>query len=257
MAKKVDPLKAKQARQKKIAIGGGVLLLAVAGIQVPRTMKMMSGGSSTSAPAPAATTTSAVPTAPSPTGTPVTPAATPPAANGLIDSDPRPSPAPGQLVSFDRFESKDPFVQQLSDAPPTGALPAAGAQPSAGGGTQPGVSLVPSTPQPSRPTPPSTASPSVTQPSQAPATPAAQPVPTSAVISVNGINERVETGAAFPALEPVFRLASVTRRAVKIGIAGGSYATGAQTVTLLRTKPLTLMNTADGTRYELRLVSVR
>src|SRR3954451_3352536 len=35
--------KEKAAKQKKIAIGGGVLLVALLAIQVPRTMKMMNG----------------------------------------------------------------------------------------------------------------------------------------------------------------------------------------------------------------------
>jgi hypothetical protein len=53
----------------------------------------------------------------------------------------------------------------------------------------------------------------------------------------------------------VFILVSLTRTAAKIGIAGGSYETGAATVTLTQGKSVTLMNTADGTRYVLRLIS--
>jgi hypothetical protein len=41
-----------------------------------------------------------------------------------------------------------------------------------------------------------------------------------------------------------------------VGIAGGSYASGDQTAILRKGKTLVLQNTADGTRYELRLVSV-
>ena len=256
MAKKVDPLKAKQARQKKIAIGGAVLLIAVLAIQVPRMMKMMGGGTSSSAPA--ATPTTTAPATPTPTpGTPSAPstpgAVASPSAGGLPESDQRPAPAPGQLVSFDRFESKDPFVQQLSNDP-TGASPApTGAE--ASPTQQPGPSVVPSTPAPggSPTTAPTTTQPA-TQPAQGSPAPAA---PASAVIAVNGVSERVDAGADFPKLDPVFRLVSVTKRSVKVGIAGGTYATGAQTVTLVRAEPLTLMNTADGARYELRLVSVR
>ena len=44
MARKpVDLKAAKAAKQKKIAIGGGVLLVLLLAIQVPRTMKMMNG----------------------------------------------------------------------------------------------------------------------------------------------------------------------------------------------------------------------
>ncbi len=43
---------------------------------------------------------------------------------------------------------------------------------------------------------------------------------------------------------------SLTAKAAKISIAGGSLANGS-TVTLSLGKPVTLMNTADGTRYVL------
>jgi hypothetical protein len=38
-----------------------------------------------------------------------------------------------------------------------------------------------------------------------------------------------------------------------VAIAGGSYASGSQTLTLKVNKPVTLVNTADGTRYTLKL----
>jgi hypothetical protein len=40
-----------------------------------------------------------------------------------------------------------------------------------------------------------------------------------------------------------------------VAIAGGSYASGSQTLTLKANKPVTLVNTADGTRYTLMLSS--
>jgi hypothetical protein len=63
----------------------------------------------------------------------------------------------------------------------------------------------------------------------------------------------VATGTDFPQLTPIFHLVSVTAHSAKISIAGGSYATGAKTITLRENKPVTLMNTADGTRYTLIL----
>ena len=42
-AKRIDPLKAKEAKQKKIAIGGAVLLLALLAFQGPKTLKMLQG----------------------------------------------------------------------------------------------------------------------------------------------------------------------------------------------------------------------
>jgi len=49
---------------------------------------------------------------------------------------------------------------------------------------------------------------------------------------------------------------SVKRTSAKVGIAGGSISSGSSTVTLQLGKKVTLMNTADGTRYVLVLVSV-
>jgi hypothetical protein len=76
------------------------------------------------------------------------------------------------------------------------------------------------------------------------------------MIMVNGSPSSVAVGSSFPASSPVFTLVSLTRSAAKIGIAGGSYENGAATVTLARGKTITLMNTADGTRYVLRLADV-
>ena len=65
------------------------------------------------------------------------------------------------------------------------------------------------------------------------------------------------SAAKFPASNPTFLLVSLTKTAAKIGIAGGSIEGGKQTVTLKKNRPLTLMNTADGTRYVLRLLSTK
>jgi hypothetical protein len=73
---------------------------------------------------------------------------------------------------------------------------------------------------------------------------------------VNGAAERVSVGANFPVSDPVFRLVSVTKSSAKVAIAGGSLSSGDGAVTLTKGKKLTLMNTADGTRYELVLLSV-
>ena len=78
----------------------------------------------------------------------------------------------------------------------------------------------------------------------------------SAVISVNGVQETVATGGEFPKDSPVFRLARIVGGEVRVGIAGGALASGSPTVTLRKGKAVTLVNTADGTRYELELVSV-
>jgi hypothetical protein len=253
MAKKIDP-KAKAKRQKIIAAVGGVILLGVLAFQVPRTMKMLnqsSGSSSTSTPAPATTTTSSGPiAAPSLGGgnaTASTAAAT--GGDGLSDPDATAVAASGQLLAFGLFRSKDPFVQQLT-AKSTAAAPkpaaASGATGASGATAKPTAAVVSASP-------PAKSGGGASTPAPAPAKPAA---PTSAVISVNGSPETIQVGGTFPASQPFFKLVSLTAKSAKIGIAGGTLETGAATVTLTKGKALTLMNTADGTRYVLRLVSV-
>ena len=251
MAKKIDP-KAKAKRQKIYAAVGGVILLGVLAFQVPRTMKMLhppTETSSSSSSTPAATTPATATPIAAPSlagGNATTAAAT--GRDGLTDPDVVPTPQSGQLLAFGLFRSKDPFVQQLKTtgatgtasgstgaAGPTGATGAAqgGSQGGSqggtkGGGTQGGGSVPP--------TPPVAL--------------------TTAEISINGSPESVKTGARFPAADPVFTLVSLTKKAAKVAIAGGSLENGAPTVTLTKGKALTLLNTADGTRYVLRLLSV-
>ena len=233
MAKKVD-LKAKAKRQKIFAGVGAVILLGVLAIQVPRTMKMLN------AEAPAPPTASATPTTGDPSvlptpgsvgGAPTTPATVGASGGTLIDSDVAPPPETGQLVSFGRFQSKDPFKQQIDlDAAADGG----------GGGEQPA--------EPGAPAKPGGITPGK------PGGPAA--VAGTAVISVNGVEETVAVKAEFPKDAPVFRLASIVGGKVKIGIAGGALASGSPTLTLEQGTPITLVNTADGVRYELELISI-
>jgi hypothetical protein len=228
MAKKVDH-KAKAKRQKIMAAGGAVLLAGVLAIQVPRTMNMLNAQGPPPPPPPASpapgTDPSVLPTPGSAAG--ATPVAVKSAT--LTDSDPPPQAGSGQLVAFGRFASKDPFAQQVD--PNKGV---ATATPDSGG-----------TPPPVRPGTPQ--QPGVVAPSPS------GPV-TSVVIAVNGVEETVALKGEFPKEEPIFRLVSATATSARIGIAGGALASGEATVTLRKGKPLTLVNTADGVRYELKLV---
>jgi hypothetical protein len=233
MAKKVD-LKAKAKRQKIIAAVGAVLLVGILAIQVPKMMKMMSAEAPpqpppATAPVAAGTDPSVLPTLGA-TGDATPVAAT---SGALSDSDPPPQAIAGQLVAFGRFASKDPFAQQV-DPDKSVAVP-----PSRSGGTS------------GTPTPTGTpaASPGVVAPSPT-------GVVSSVVIAVNGVEETVAIKGEFPKEEPIFRLVSATASTARVGIAGGALASGETTVTLRKGKPTTLVNTADGTRYELKLVGV-
>ena len=116
MAKRVDPLKAKEAKQKKIAIGGAVLLLALLGVQGPKTLKMLKGPQPVHAPTSTAPATTTPGVAPAPGATTTAgeaaPAAAPPELSAVADSDLSPEAVQGQLATFERFSSKDPFAQQ-------------------------------------------------------------------------------------------------------------------------------------------------
>src|SRR3954471_14136189 len=138
---KQDEAKAKAAKQKKIAIGGGILLVALLAIQGPKTLKMLSPKplpplTAPSTPTPAATPT-VTPSDPNSLAAPTlggTPTAAPVAADtsDLVDAVPV-SADPGQLEAFQLFASKDPFVAQATS---DGAPVKSGSSPKhSGGGT--------------------------------------------------------------------------------------------------------------------------
>jgi len=75
------------------------------------------------------------------------------------------------------------------------------------------------------------------------------------MLQVNGKTQTVRIGGSFPSSNPLFKLVSVSHGLVRIGIASGSYQSGAQTVSLVSGRTLTLVDTADGVRYRIRLLS--
>ncbi len=221
MARAVDVKAAKERKQKKIAAVGGVLLVIVLFVQVPRLMRMMNSGEEAAS--------AATPSSPAPavdgTTAPTSTVAVPVPATETVTT--------ASLVSFSRFASKDPFVQQVKDETGGGAQEGQDAAPMEG--EEPGGdALAPD--------------------GGTTAPPAAK---TSAEIDVNGTTETVSAGTPFPAANPMFLLVSVSGKSVAIKVAdGGSFATGAPTLKLTLGKPVTLVNTADGTRFVLRLKAV-
>ncbi len=277
MAKRVDPAKAKAAKQKKMAIGLCVMLVLVLAVQGPKTLKMLKGAPTPSlADAPpgtavpagqAAPPTAATPATPTPTATPapataaggVTGTSTEPQAAVLADSDAGVVAEEGQLLSFEQFESKDPFKQQAGDVVPApGAdVPAAAPNP-----TPAGTTIVAGSPPPTASGGGITGAPSGT-PAVTSTTPAAASAPPAApaastTILVNGEVATVVADTPFPEAEPTFELVSVAAdgKSVQIGIAGGQLSGSSPTVKLVLGKKLTLQNTADGSRYELQLLTV-
>lgn len=291
MAKKrVDPLKAKAAKQRKIAIGLSVMFVLVLAYQGPKTLKMLKP------PAPPAAVTDgsdptalpagveAAPGVPAPTtgssaGAPSTPTAAAgadPSEAGsesavLANTDVPVAAGEGQLVSVEIFPSKDPFQQQVKDT--TAGTPATNqdAPDPTGSGSDPVVGPAPASPGDDPSVPGSAENPPVSggiggsgssgssgsgNPS-APANPSSGPA-TSTTISVNGVVYPVTVGGTFPTDQPTFMLVSEAKngKSVQIGVSGGTLAGGAATVKLTVGKPLTLENKATGTRYRLELVTV-
>jgi hypothetical protein len=221
---------AKDRRAKKLAIGGAVLLAALLAWEVPH---FLGGGKKSSAPA---ATTTAVATTPGTTTAAATApgvaaaAATPATSTTLPNSDLPPRHSKQQLTGFSTFASKDPFDQQVTAD--TGATDAS------------------STTQPS-----STAASTTASRSKTVLTSARSLARSGAVrISVNGRPESVRIGASFPSANPVFRIVSVSRAGVRIGIANGSYSSGAQTVSLALNRTVTLVDQTNGAHYKLRLL---
>ena len=254
----VQSLAAKRVRRQKIFIAvGSVALLAILGFELPKVMGGKGGSE-------AVATTTAPVLAAGAAPAPVVPAGKLPNTDQVAvvrDSS--------QLISFGLFRSKDPFVQQLSTTP---AGAEAGTAPATGGGSTgtpvatPGSTPAGGTSSPTpavvapgvvvTPTTPATDGSGSTGTTPATATPAA-PVPaaTEALIATNGVCERVSVKGTFPTDENIFRLVSIAKngKAVEVGIVGGSFDNGHPTATLKVGEKITLVNTADGTRYEIVL----
>jgi hypothetical protein len=239
--KKMEDLRAaKDRKMKKVAIGLSVVLVAVLVFEVPKVLNS-GGGGSTPATAVATTpdTSTAAPTTGAPTTTPPGTAAaavTTTASTKLPNSDTLPKVGKAQLYSFSHFAAKDPFVQQVSVAPTQGAQSGSSTTSSGSSSTTSGST--------------GTAA-AVTQHQST----RVLAVTGAARISVNGRVQIVRTGTSFPSSNPLFRLVSVGNGVARIGIATGSYSSGARTVSLVAGRSLTLVDTADGIRYELRLLS--
>jgi len=233
--KRVDPIKQREKRAKIAAAIGGVLFLAVAAYEVPSIMKMMN---KKPPPAVASTTTTSTGSAGSIAIPNVAGAATSaPSSGELANTDVLPAASnDGQLVSFGVFPTKDPFAPQISSAPAADASSATT--------STPGATTTPTTT-------------TTTPVTMTPLTPPATTTPTGPTvsISINGKISKVGSQGTFPAGAPVFRLASWQHGSVEVGIVGGSYATGSQTLTLKLNQPVTLQNTQSGKQYKLILIS--
>jgi hypothetical protein len=263
MARKTDNKAARERKQKIFLAIGGVVLAALAVIQGPKLLDQLKGSSpaapaasANSTPTPAATgTEGAAPTngAAAPVATVATVRAPKSATTqlaGIVIVPEQPAKAgDGQLQSFTLFDRKDPFVQKVTvklltpeqvaqlgvkqSAPaakpgvPTGSGSTGGS--ATGGGSAAGGST--SAPQP-----------------------VATPL-TIAILKVNGVLQTIELGKRFPKGDPAFVLKSLKRGRVGIAVAGGDFA-GGGVLTLRLGRQITLVNTATGARYVVKLLYI-
>jgi hypothetical protein len=236
-----DLQQARDKKMKKVAVGLAVVLAVVLAFEVPKMLKH--GGSSSAAAAQAVATTPSTSAAAPTTAAPTTPpagtaaaAVTPVTSSKLPNSDTLPRAGKAQLFAFSHFASKDPFVQQVN---PAATSSTSSSSSNSGSSTKykPPTAAIGTTA-------------AVTH-----QTGRALAVAGAARISVNGRIQVVRVGTSFPSANPVFRLVSVKGGVARIGIASGSYSSGAQTVSLTAGRTLTLVDTADGIRYQLRFLA--
>jgi hypothetical protein len=234
--------KQKEAKQKKLLLGLVPVLLILLVWQGPKMFGAFFGGDSATE-ATVTTPTTPTVTVPDPaSGGPPSTADTQdpaqPAAGGTLpDTDTRVDAGTGQLIVFDRFVGKDPFKQQVQGDQSGGGGGGTSGGGTTGGMTSPGTVTV---------TPGGSGGSGGRQPSG----------PTSASLSVNGSQEEVSVGAAFPKADPVFRLASLASTSARIGLVDGSFSSGDETIKLSVGKTVTLVSQPDGTRYTIKLLRI-
>ena len=261
MAKRVDPLKAKQAKQKKVAIGLCVLLAGVVAFQGPKMLKMMKG------PQPAAVAEAAAP------------AATPTATGGCSGRHRRcvahwgtgragaGGSACGLRRCAGRAERAVALDRQLLDQ---GSVRAASHR----GGSErqpgPGQRLRSAGDRqsdrlrrPCRHVRSARLEPAGSGSERSPGEHHSVGRPARHGDGDHDLDQRRDgkrrhARRKFPAADPVFVLESLATdgKSVEISVAGGSYSNGKQTIKLQIGKRLTLQNTSDGSRYDLELLTV-
>ncbi len=147
-----------------------------------------------------------------------------------------PAARKGQLWSLSRFEPKDPFVQQVEDK---GASGSGGSGGSGSSGPAGGTAATPGAP---------IGTPGVVVTPKAPVAPLAY-----ATILVNGRPQQLAVKQLFPQRDQTFVLVGIAKRAVKIAVAGGAFTSG-KAITIELGRRVTLMNTATGQRFVMKLV---
>lgn len=249
--RRITAAQLKDKRNKKIAGGLSAILLIVLVVQVPKLMKQMSP------PKPSTPTAASAPVPAS--STPAISGSTPATSSGSLPTAPI-----AALTEFNKLPLKDPF-HALVSAPKVSSS----------------VSKTPAKPV-------STAKPKSSMPSncsvvlnsqteaficarkKAKTTKASakQPAasgtmtfntttpPNAAIVAMNGKKQTVFLGDGFPSANPLFKLVALGAKTIRLGIFGGSFTSGTQTIKLAKGKKVTLANQSDGSHYVIELVKL-
>jgi hypothetical protein len=208
---------ARERKQKIFVVAGGLFLVALLAIQLPKLL----GGSSSSAGTTSSETTTAAQADSS---------ATPVALSGSV---PVAAPTTAKLRSFTVFARKDPFVQQVVTQ---NGLPASSAATTTGSGKG--------------------EKPGETGTSKSFSTGAKAAAVTIVTVNGarQVLQPGMKFPAGDPLF--VLIAEQPGSKSVVVGVVGGTYTGGRKTAILRIGKPLTLVNTTTGARYKIRLVSV-
>jgi hypothetical protein len=255
-AKVTDIRNQRDARAKKLLLILVPVLIALGAWQGPKTLKQLRGEAAqpeaskaqladvSGGETPAAPNDGSTPTPPvTASGDENAPSTEVPIANeqALPDTDQPPAAGEGQLITFSRFEARDPFAQLVDDVDTSQSGESAGT-PASGGSTPSSTGTPAGEP---------TTVPSYSGGTSSPPTSVAGEVK----ISVNGTVNVLVVGDTFPQNDPAFSVVAINGDSVEIGLVSGSFSTGQQTVTLKIGEPVTLISQPDGARFTLKLIS--
>jgi hypothetical protein len=258
MAKKQNTAAARQRKQKIFVAVGFVILAGLMVLQGPKLLDAFNGGSSA---APAAQPAAATPATDPATGAPVAS----PTSSATFVKAPKSSKAElagvvivpeqpvkagdGQLNSFSRFDSKDPFVQQVNPDPLLTPAQVGGLKAQASGTADAAAKKAAAAP--AVPNAAGAGAPTG-QAGNAPSVPLALNM---AALRVNGNLHFVELQKRFPKSDRAFVLKNVKPGRVTIEVAEGDFVGGGNLV-LRVGRTTTLVNTATGARYVVKLLWV-
>src|SRR4051794_34404117 len=241
--KKKDLAAQKAARDKKILIALVPVFIIIFVVMV---LPKLTGGSGGPPPATAAAGTDTT------TGVATPVAATVPGAE-TPGSTPAPAPAAAGAVAAPSysFTSNEGQLQRLSGKLKTKDPFAGATEVTVAAATVPLVE-----PPAPKKDPNAAPTPSATGGGSAPTSTTPKAPYIYAVVSVNGLSEGVALKSSFPAANAMFTLTAIGSSWIKFTLVTGSFATGAKEVLLSKGKSVTLRNTADGSRFTVRLIAV-